>query len=63
MGGGEKVPIMSVGASEFLFFGSVEEASNDVNTFLDLRFIKKQNQLFVSKKYDMLRISNLIRFH
>ena len=29
-------------ASEFLFFDSEKEASNDVNTFLNLRFIKKQ---------------------
>ena len=40
--GGEKVPIMSLDASEFLFFDSAKEASNDVNTFLNLRFIKKQ---------------------
>ena len=34
------VPTMD--ASEFLFFDSEKEASNDVNTFLNLRFIKKQ---------------------
>ena len=51
-------------ASEFLFFGSAEEASNDVNTFLNLRFIKKQNrnQLFL-RKYYMLTSSKLRRFH
>ena len=29
-------------ASEFLFFDSAKEASHDVNTFLNLRYIKKQ---------------------
>ena len=33
---------MSLDASEFLFCDSAREASNDVNTFLNLRFIKKQ---------------------
>ena len=37
---GGRVPTMD--ASEFLFFDSEKEASNDVNTFLNLRFIKKQ---------------------
>ena len=32
---------MSLDAFEFLFFDSAREASNDVNTFLNLRFIKK----------------------
>ena len=35
-------PTMSLDAFEFLFFGSVREASNDVNTILNLRFMKKQ---------------------
>ena len=33
---------MSLDASEILFFDSAKEASNDFNTFLNLRFIKKQ---------------------
>ena len=33
---------MSLDISEFLFFGSSKEASNDVTTFLNLRFITKQ---------------------
>ena len=33
---------MSHEASEFLFFDSAKEASNDVDTFLNLRFIRKQ---------------------
>ena len=33
---------MSLDAFEFLFLDSAREASNDVNTFLNLRFIKKQ---------------------
>ena len=33
---------MSLDDSEFLFSDSTKEASNDVNTFLNLRFIKKQ---------------------
>ena len=33
---------MSLDASEFLFFDRAKEASNDINTFLNLKFIKKQ---------------------
>ena len=33
---------MSLDISEFLFFDSSKEASNDVTTFLNLRFITKQ---------------------
>ena len=33
---------MILDAFEFLFFDSAREASNDVNTFLNLRFMKKQ---------------------
>ena len=36
-----RVPTVSLVASELLFFDSAKEASNDVNTFLNLRFIKK----------------------
>ena len=41
-GRGRGVPTMSLDASEFLFLDSAKEASNDVNAFLDLKFIKKQ---------------------
>ena len=37
---------MSLDTSEFLFFDIPREASNDVKTFLNLRFIKKWKQLF-----------------
>ena len=33
---------MSLDAFEVWFFGSAREASNDVSTFFNLRFIKKQ---------------------
>ena len=33
---------MTLDAFEFLFFDSAREACNDINTFLSLRFIKKQ---------------------
>ena len=35
-------PTMSLDAFEFLFFDNAREASNDVHTFLNSRFIKKQ---------------------
>ena len=41
-GGGGACLTMSLDISEFLFFGSSKEASNDVTTFLNLRFITKQ---------------------
>ena len=37
-----EIPAMSQDTSEFLLFDIAREASNDVNTFLNLRFIKKQ---------------------
>ena len=37
---GKGGPTMSL--DEFLFFDSAREASNDINTFLNLRFNKKQ---------------------
>ena len=42
--GGEAkgVPAMGLDASEFFFFDSAKEATNEVTTFLNLRFIKKQ---------------------
>ena len=55
-------PTMSLDAFEFLFFDSAREASNDVNTFLNLRFIKKQKPAVFLRKYYMLTISKL-RFH
>ena len=33
---------MNLDAFEFLFSDSVREASNDLNTFLNFRYIKKQ---------------------
>ena len=33
---------MGLDAFELLFFDSAREVSNDVNTFLNLKFIKKQ---------------------
>ena len=38
-------------ASKFLFFDSAKEVSNDVNTFLNLRFIRNRNKLFFEKIY------------
>ena len=40
--GGEGGSTMSLDAFEFLFSDTAREASNDVNTSLNLRFIKKQ---------------------
>ena len=55
-------PTMNLDAFEFLFFYSAREASNDVNTFLNLRFIKKQKPAAFLRKYYMLTSSNL-RFY
>ena len=33
----------------FFFFDSAREAINDINTFLNLRFIKKQTSCFFEK--------------
>ena len=54
---------MSLDAFEFLFFDSAREASNDVDTFLNLRFIKKQKLAVFLRKYYMLTSSKLRRFH
>ena len=43
-GNGGRVTTMSLDASGFLLFGSAKEASNDVNTSLNLKFIKKQKR-------------------
>ena len=60
-GGG---PTMSLDAFEFLFFDSAREASNDVNTFLSLRFMKKQKPAgFFLRKYYMPTSSKLKRFY
>ena len=40
---------MILDASEFLFSGSAKEAINDVSTFLNLRFIKKQKPAVFEK--------------
>ena len=53
---------MSLDAFEFLFFDSSREACNGVNTFLNLRFIKKQKSAVFLRKYYILAISKL-RFH
>ena len=42
---------MSLDASDILFFDNAKTASNDVTTFLNLRFIKKQ-KLFFEKTLD-----------
>ena len=55
-------PTMSLNASEFVYFNSAREASNDVNTILNLRFIKKQKPAVFLIKYYMLTSSKL-RFH
>ena len=44
--GKERGPTSSLDGFEFLFSDSVREASNDVNTFLNLRFIKKETSCF-----------------
>ena len=36
-------------ASEFLFFDSAKEASHDVNTFLNLKHIRKQKPVVFEK--------------
>ena len=54
---------MSLDAFEFLFFDSARETSNDVNTFLNLKFIKKQEPAVFMRKYYMLTSSKLRRFH
>ena len=64
MGGrGETGSTMSLDASEFLFFDSAKEASNNAKTFLNLKFIKKQKTTFFWRKYYMLTSSKLRRFH
>ena len=55
-------PTMSLDAFEFLIFDSSREASNDANSFLNLRFIKKQKPAVFIRKYYMLTISKLM-FH
>ena len=54
---------MSLDAFKFLFFESAREASNDVNTFLNLRFIKKQKPVVFLGNYYRLTRSKLKRFH
>ena len=60
---GKGGPTMSLDAFEVLFFDSEREASNDVNTFLNLRFIKEQKLAVFLRKYYMLTSSKLRRFH
>ena len=40
---------MSLATSEFLFFDSAKEASNDVTTFLNMGFITKQKSALFSE--------------
>ena len=40
---------MSLDTFEFLFFDSAREASNDISTFINLRFIRNRNHLFFEK--------------
>ena len=54
---------MSLDAFEFLCFDSVREASNDVDAFLNLRFIKKQKPVVFLRKHYMLTTSKLRMFH
>ena len=54
---------MSLDASEFLLFDSAKEESNDVDTFLNLRYIKKQKAAFFVRKYYMLTSLRLRRFN
>ena len=53
---------MSLDAFEYLFFDSARKASNDVSTFLNLRFIKKQKSAVFLRKCYMLTISKLALF-
>ena len=50
---------MSLDAFEFLFFDTAREASNDVNNFLNLRFVKKQKPAVFLRIYYMLTSSKL----
>ena len=59
LGGG---PTMSLDAFEFLFFDSAREASKDADTFLNLRFIKKQKPaVFFEKNFyaNELKVKNV----
>ena len=42
-------PTVNLDASEFLFFDSAKESSNEVTAFLNLRFITKQKLVFFEK--------------
>ena len=57
------VPTMSVDAFEFLFYGSAREASKGVDTFLNLRFIKKRKPagFFFEKIFyaNVLKVKNV----
>ena len=59
---GKGGPTMSLDAFEFLFFDTAREASSDINTFLNLRFIKKQKPAVFLRKYYMLTSSKSRRF-
>ena len=53
---------MSLDAFEVWFFDSAREASNDVNTFFNLKFIKKQKTAGFFRKYYMITCSKLKGF-
>ena len=54
---------MSLDAFEILVLDSAREASNDVDTFLNLRFIKKQKSAVFLRKCYMPTSSKLRMFH
>ena len=56
-------PTKSLDAFEFLFFDSAGEASKDIDTFLNLRVIKKQKPAVFLRKYFKLTSSKLRMFH
>ena len=53
---------MSLDAFEVWFFGSAREASNDVNTFFNVRFIKTQKTAVFFRKYYIITSSELKGF-
>ena len=54
---------MRLDASDFLFFDSAKEASNDVNTFFELKIYQETKTSCFLRKYYMLTSSKLRRFH
>ena len=56
-------PTVKLDAPEFLLFHSAKEGNNDVNSFLNLRFITRQKPALFLRKYYMITSSKLRRFH